>query len=180
MFDHLCSYPDKIQCAEGSPLTEIDSLYFKWCEAASNINIVQNPTKYPRLPDLWYDWARAMTPRELKEFPLIAQHELDLEHVATNPVAMQPGKTAGVNKFKTYVISPRKVVTMLVNWGRDYPLCKRFNGEHIVYVTQHVEEGAMSEPDPVKRLGMFSVEVEVRARLHIMKSLWPLTTIANQ
>ena len=129
VFDHLCSYPEKI------PSTDLDSLYFPWCEAASNINIVPSPEKYTRLPDIWYDWTHAMTPRELKEFPLISQYELDLEHVATNPVPMQPGKTASVNKFKTYIISPRKVVTMLINWGRDYPLSDRFNGEHIIYVT---------------------------------------------
>ena len=39
----------------------------------------------------------------------------------------------------------------------------------------------MQETDPVKRLQMFSMDVEVRGRLHAIKMLFPLEyIIANQ
>ena len=134
-FDHLASYPSSIPCAEGSPATEQESLYFKYCEAGSNINLKPSPETYPLLPDIWYDWTRPMTAKELQEFPLQANYEIDLEHVAKDPVPMQPKKTSNLNKFQTFFISPRKVRNYLVSWGRNYTCCDRFNGEHRITLT---------------------------------------------
>lgn len=70
VYDNLCSYPGTIPCTEGSPEKEIESLYFKWCEAASNIDFKPDPVEFPVLPDVWYDWAHPMTPTEFRQFPL--------------------------------------------------------------------------------------------------------------
>lgn len=60
-------------------------------------------------------------------------------------------------------------------------LCDRFNGEHLITLTQHIEPGALKEPDPLKRLMMFSVTIDIKARMHIIKSLFPITSaVLNQ
>ena len=35
----------------------------------------------------------------------------------------------------------------------------------------------MQEKDPLKRLAMFSVHYEIRARLHVMKSIFPVESV---
>jgi len=120
-----------------------------------------------------------MTTKELEIFPLYVAYEIDLIHVAKAPVPLQPKQSNNLNKFKTYFLSPRKVFTMLTSWGRGYTFCDRFNGEHLISITQTVDPAAMQEKDPIKRLKMFSVEIEVRARLHMLQSVFPLHAIIH-
>ena len=68
---------------------------------------------------------------------------------------------------------------MIINESYGHALSDKFNGEQLITVTQHVQPGAMLESNPLKRLEMFSVNVEVRARLHIMKTLFPITSLAK-
>jgi len=55
--------------------------------------------------------------------------------------------------------------------GFEYTFCDRFCTEQIHYYTQNIKPGALQEPNPTKRLQMFSVTIKVEARIHIMKSL---------
>ena len=105
-------------------------MYFDYCEAGSNIDMKLEPEEYPELPAIWYNLHKAMTPKQLETFPLYTQFEIDLIHVAGNPVPLQPKQSNNLNKFKTYFLSPRKIMTTLISWGRDYTFCDRFNGEH--------------------------------------------------
>ena len=43
--------------------------------------------------------------------------------------------------------------------------------EQLIILTQIQAPGAMEEPDPIKRLFMFSVQIEIRGRITILKSL---------
>ena len=76
-----------------------------------------------------------MTANELRTMPLIDAMETDLDHVAVNPVPLQPASTKNLNKYRTFLISPRKVITTMTSWGRDYMFSDKFNGEHFITYT---------------------------------------------
>lgn len=76
-----------------------------------------------------------MTAEELRNMPLKDTHEIDLDHVAVDPVPLQPASTKNLNKYRTFLISPRKVITTMISWGREYQMCERFNGEHFITFT---------------------------------------------
>ena len=61
VFDNISSYPSEIPCTKGSPLKSIESIFIKFLEAGSNINLKPNPKEFPLLPDSWYDWTTPMT-----------------------------------------------------------------------------------------------------------------------
>lgn len=57
------------------------------------------------------------------------------------------------------------------NEGRGYTFCDRFAAEFLYIMTQTVDPAIVNETDPQKILGMFTTKLEVRARMHIIKSL---------
>lgn len=95
----------------------------------------------------------------------------DLTHVVKNPVPLQPAKTENTCYYHTFLISPAQTYTYLKVIGRGYTFCDRFHVEQLWVMTQHQQPGAMDEPDPVKRLKMFSVHLQIKGRVNILKSL---------
>jgi len=89
----------KIQSVKGSPIQQQDSNFLKFLEAGSNINLRCDPLVQNALPENWTDWNKAMTADELKNMPLRDAHEIDLDHVAVDPVPLQPASTKNLNKY---------------------------------------------------------------------------------
>jgi len=108
--DNIITYP-VIRTVPGSPILELETYMYKWLETGSNINMKYDPVECPPLEDKWNDWSTAMTAEELQSMPLTHEFKVDLEHVAINPVALQPAKTNNLICVKNYLVSPRKVVS---------------------------------------------------------------------
>jgi hypothetical protein len=72
--------------------------------------------------------------------------------------------------YKTFLISPEEVVVFWWSVGSGYSMSDRLSAEQKLTFKQIVKPGAFNEPDPAKRLAMFSVEVRVEGRMNILKS----------
>ena len=123
------------------------------------------------MPDHWFDWHRDITCDEFESLPYKQTVVMDLHHLVEDPVPLQPAKTRNRTTYQIYFLSPRKIVIFARTEGFEYTFCDRFCPEQIYYYEQTVKPGAMDEEDPTKRLSMFSLNIKVKGRIHIMKTL---------
>ena len=114
---------------------------------------------------MWKDWRHKMTPEEFEKMELSFEFCVDLTHNVNDPVPFQPSKTENLSHYKTYLVSPAQTYTHLRVAGRGYTFCDRVMPEQLIILTQIQAPGAMEEPDPIKRMYMFSVQCEVRGRI---------------
>ena len=86
---------------------------------------------------------------------------------------MQPKETKNLLTYTTYLISPDKVVVTQRSQGREFMLADRFAPELIYIVTQRVDHESLASArgQPGQRLGAFTTHLEVRGRLHVIKSI---------
>ena len=95
----------------------------------------------------------------------------DLTHVVKDTIPLQPSKTQHVFNYHSFYVSPGQVYTYMRVIGKGFTFCDRFEPEQLWILTQHVQPGAMDEPDPARRLKMFSVKIQIKGRVTILKSL---------
>lgn len=168
--DHiLCFSPVKHE--KDCPTPTYEPFWSKLNEQANNKNIKYYPYDEVKLPEPWKDWRSQVTPEELEKMDLSFEFCADLTHKFGDPVAFQPAKAESLQHYRTFLISPSLTYTHLRIAGRGYTFSDRFMPEQLIILTQIQAPGAMDEPDPIKRLFMFSVQIEIRGRIHIMKSL---------
>jgi hypothetical protein len=170
MVDHIVNYT-KIKHEADCPTPSSDPYWHKLHEIADNINMKYTPEEGIRPPEIWNDWRHKMTADELEKMELGYKFTADLTHVVKNPVPLQPAKTENIATYNTFLISPAQVYVFLKVLGRGYTFCDRFHVEQLWILTQHQQPGAMDEPDPVKRLKMFNVKLQIKGRVQILKSL---------
>ena len=133
--DNLSGYSTKIPCVGGSPTRDIESYFMKFLEAGSNIRMKPTPEECQELHPDWNNWNAKMTYQKLKNVPLTREFEIDLEHIAVDPVTFQPPTVHNTHKYKTYFISQRQAMTTVTSTGKDYTFCDRFNNEQIFIFT---------------------------------------------
>ena len=130
------------------------------------------PPNGVEMPGSWYDWHTEMPPEVFdNEIPLKTFLEINFKHIEPNPVPLQPPQTEHKISFSTYFISPGKIIIYWKIEGFNFMFSDRFVSECRIELTQNVQPGAMDEPDPAKRLSMFSVDLKWYFRLHFLKSI---------
>jgi len=105
VLDHLAQY-NKIEHEPDCPTPSVDPIWFAFHDRGKNINQKYNPLVAPKLPEAWNDWHKELTAEEFKNIPVKSYFNVDLEHVATDPVPFQPAKTSNVIHYTSYLVSP--------------------------------------------------------------------------
>ena len=131
------------------------------------------------MPEHWNDWHQNVSYEQYKQMPFKLNTIIDLHHIVKEPVPMQPAETRNRCSTDVYFINPAKIVQFARTEGFDYIFCDRFCPEALQVWTQIVKPGAMEEKDPAKRLSMFSVKVQYKARIHVMKSLMLMSSMIH-
>ena len=166
----VAQYKD-IQYESECPTPFTESYFKEFCLRGHNQIDKLDPENGNNMPDHWFDWHREILCDEFKKLPYKQTTVMDLHHLVEDPVPLQPAKTRNRAHYSAYFLSPGKIVVFVRTEGFEYTFCDRFCPEQIYYYTQIVKPGAMDEDDPAKRLSMFSVNIKVYGRIHIMKSL---------
>ena len=170
VWDHLCNSVD-IKTDEQSKLSSQKSY---WTEFRSTKQYAK-PTKLTPengidMPDIWYDWHTPVQPEDYeRKIPLKTQISINFTFLNPDPPSFGPATTDHLVSFTSYFINPGKIILSGVCKGFEYTFADRFEVEERFELTQVVKPGAMDEPDPVKRLKMFSVRLEWHHRLHFVK-----------
>ena len=127
------------------------------------------PADRSTMPECWYDWHNEVTPEVFEQqMPLKADIEVHFKHTEPNPVPMQPAQTEHKINYISYFINPGKVIIYQEVVNFNFMFADRFVSQCRIELMQKVEPGAMDEPDPVKRLSMFSVDLIWHFRLHFI------------
>ena len=129
------------------------------------------PTECPAFPKVWNQWHVELDVKSLAKMPLKTFFKVDLTNFAKDPAPMQPKQTKNLVNHSTYLVGPNKVVIFQRSEGREYIFADRFAPEILFVFTQSVQPGIEQETDPRRKLSMLTTHLEIKGRLHIMKSL---------
>jgi hypothetical protein len=170
VFDHIMMFT-RVKHEQECPTPFCEPAWNSFHDRGQNFEIKYTPMYGPKIPDQWRNWRKQTTAKDFEQFPSSVEFDADIIHKAFDPIPLQPAQTENKCSYKTWFISPAKTVSIMVSVGRNYTFCDRFNPEQIITLTQTVKPGAMNEPDPAKRLAMFSTHIEIKGRIHVLKNL---------
>ena len=160
-----------IKCDKECPTPSIKPFFKEFMERGDNVIEKFVPEEGISLPEHWWDWESPVSYEEFRKMPMKLTFVVHLHHTVKDPVPMQPPKTRHESHYNFYFINPGKLVLFIRTEGFDYTFCDRFCPEHYYEFTQSVKDGAMQESNLKKRLSMFTTNIKVKNRLHVMKSL---------